>query len=76
MDQHYRNWSEMMPRGLLLIGGGVLLMSMATVWSARRRPIWQWMILGALGLITLLTGVSIFGEGIKHRALYEGKLGI
>lgn len=76
MDQHYRDWSEMMPRGLLLIGAGVLITGQAVVWNARRRPIWQWALAGTLGLIVLLSGVSVFGSAIKHRALYEGKLGL
>ncbi|HYO88533.1 MAG TPA: hypothetical protein VER79_07780 [Candidatus Limnocylindrales bacterium] len=76
MDQHYRDWSEMAPRGLLLIGAGVSIVGKAIAWNARRRPIWQWVILGTFGLIVLNSGVSLFGEAIKHRALYESKLGL
>jgi hypothetical protein len=76
MDQHYRTWSDLLPRGLLMIGAGVSLVGQATVWNARRRPIWQWAILGALGLVVLVTGVTFFGEAIKHRTLYESKLGL
>ncbi|MBL8147179.1 MAG: hypothetical protein JNL34_12405 [Anaerolineae bacterium] len=76
MDQHYRTWSDLLPRGLLMIGAGISMISQATAWNARRRPIWQWAFLGALGLVVLVTGVTFFGEAIKHRTLYESKLGL
>jgi hypothetical protein len=76
MDQHYRDWSEMAPRGLLLIGAGVSIIGKAVSLSARRRPIWQWVLLGTLGLIVFNSGISLFGEAIKHRTLYESKLGL
>ena len=76
MDQHYRDWSELAPRGLLLIGAGISIVGQAITWNARRRPIWQWALLGALGLVVLVTGVTFFGEAIKHRTLYESKLGL
>lgn len=76
MDQHYRTWSDLMPRGLLLIGAGVAIVGQAIAWNARRRPIWQWVIPGLFGLIILWLGVAVFGESIKHRTLYESKLGL
>ncbi len=76
MDQHYRDWSELAPRGLLLLGFGVALVGEAVSLKSRRRPFWQWLILGTLGLIVLNSGVSLFGEAIKHRTLYESKLGL
>ncbi len=76
MDQHYRDWSEQMPRGLLLISAGVLVVGQAITLKARRRPLWQWLLVGLFGLIVLNVGVALFGEGIKHRTLYESKLGL
>lgn len=76
MDQHYQKWSEMAPQGLLMIGAGVSLVGHATTLRARRRATWKWLLFGLLGLIVLNAGVSFFGESIKHRALYESKLGL
>ena len=76
MDQHYRDWSELAPRGLLLIGAGISIVGQAITWNARRRPIWQWVIMGTVGLIVLNSGLSLFGEAVKHRTLYESKLGL
>ncbi len=76
MDQHYQQWSELAPRGLLLIGTGASIIGQATVIKARKKPAWQWILLGTLGLIVFNAGISVFGESIKHRTLYEHKLGL
>ncbi|NDJ62360.1 MAG: hypothetical protein GYB67_14630 [Chloroflexi bacterium] len=76
MDQHYQQWSQLAPRGLLVIGLGASLLGFATNLRARQRPSWQWVVMGTIGLITLNAGVSIFGESVKHRTLYEQKLGL
>jgi hypothetical protein len=76
MDQHYQQWSDNAPRGLLLVGLGASLVGQATVLKANRKPAWQWVSLGTLGLIVLNAGLAIFGESVKHRTLYESKLGL
>lgn len=76
MDQHYQKWSELAPRGLLLIGAGLSLIGQATILKARKRPSLGWIVLGSLGLAVLNAGVSVFGESIKHRTMYESKLGL
>lgn len=76
MDQHYQEWSTNAPRGMLLIGAGVSVVGQAIVLKARGKPAIQWIILGTLGLIILNAGVAMVGEAVKHRALYESKLGI
>ena len=74
MDYHYQEWSTNAPRGLLLIGAGISFVSQAIVLKAQRKPGWQWFLMGFLGLIGVNAGVAIFGEAVKHRALYESKL--
>lgn len=74
MDQHYQKWSELAPRGLLLIGTGVSIIGQAAILKGKRKPTLVWIILGTFGLIVLNAGVSVFGESIKHRTLYESKL--
>jgi hypothetical protein len=76
MDQHYQEWSESAPRGLLLVGLGVSLVGQATVLKANKKSTLAWVLLGTLGLIVLNAGIAIFGEAVKHRALYESKLGL
>jgi len=74
MDQHYQQWSENAPRGLLLIGAGVSLVAHAAGLKHKGRSGLVWFVLGTLGLIVLNTGVAVFGEAVKHRTLYEQKL--
>ena len=69
MEQHYQQWSEMAPRGMLLIGAGASLMAWAASMRGRRKPTLLWILSGLFGLIILNTGVAFFGEGMKHRAL-------
>ena len=76
MDQHYEQWSTLAPRGLLIIGLGITLISHSAHLKTRRKPTWQWLILGTLSLIIFNAGIAIFGEAVKHRAMYESKLGL
>jgi hypothetical protein len=76
MDQHYERWSELAPRGLLGIGLGVSIIGQAAIWKSQKKSAWRWILFGTLGLIALNAGVAMFGESIKHRALYESKLGL
>jgi hypothetical protein len=76
MDQHYQQWSELAPRGLLLIGAGASMIAQAASLRVKGRSAWQWVVMGTVGLVVLNSGVSVFGESIKHRAMYEHKLGL
>jgi hypothetical protein len=76
MDQHYQQWSEMAPRGLLLIGAGASIVAHAASLRTKEKPFVIWLLLGVFGLIILNSGVAVFGEAVKHRALYESKLGL
>jgi hypothetical protein len=74
VDQHYEQWSSLAPRGLLVIGFGATLLAHSATLKAKRKPWWQWVLLGTISLVTLNAGIAIFGESIKHRALYESKM--
>ncbi|MBK8034888.1 MAG: hypothetical protein J0M07_31440 [Anaerolineae bacterium] len=76
MDQHYQEWSENAPRGLLLIGAGISVIGQAIVLKSRRKSTVVWFLFGLVGLILFNAGVSVFGEAVKHRTLYESKLGL
>ncbi len=74
MYKHYQQWNELAPRGLLLIGFGASLLGEAIIWKSKNKAVWKWFSLGTIALIVLNSGVSIFAEATKHRALYEMKL--
>jgi hypothetical protein len=57
--------------GLGTIGLGVSIIGQATLLKGRGEG--GWVALGTIGLCTLNAGVAIFGEAVKHRALYEWK---
>ena len=76
MDQHYQQWSELAPRGMLLIGAGASIVAWSATLRANGKPIWFWFFAGLFGLIVLNSGVAFFGEAVKHRSLYESKLGL
>jgi hypothetical protein len=74
MYKHYQEWNENAPRGLLLIGFGASLLGEAIVMKSHKKSFWKWFGLGTIALIVLNSGVSIFAEATKQRALYEMKL--
>lgn len=76
MDQHYQGWSDNAPRGLILIGAGASVIGHAVSLKTRRRSGLVWFFFGVIGLVLLNAGVSVFGEAVKHRVLYEQKLGL
>ncbi len=71
MNENYEKWDELAPRGLLIIGLGISLIGQAIVIKAKGKGFLGWFIMGMLGLIAFNGGVSIFGEAVKHRTLYE-----
>ena len=74
MNEHYEQWNRYSPLGLLLIGFGASLIGYATTLRGRGNNFWGWFIYGTFGLVVLNAGVSVFGDAIKHRALYEMQL--
>lgn len=71
MNEHYQQWDEMAPRGLLLIGFGLSVIGQAIVSRAKGRGFLVWFLVGTVGLVAFNAGLSIFGEAIKHRTLYD-----
>jgi hypothetical protein len=64
-------WQWMAPLGLTIIGFGFSLTGQAIIAKSRGKPFWLWFALGTLGLIVLNSGISIFGDAVKRRALQE-----
>jgi hypothetical protein len=70
MSDHYRQWSQFAPGGLVLIGLGISVIGDAVLKKSARRG---WFTQGTLGLMLLNAGLAVFGEAVKHRTLYEYK---
>ncbi len=71
MNKHYQKWDELAPRGLLLTGFGLSLLGQAIAAKIKGKGFFRWFITGTLALIAVNSGLSIFGEAIKNRTLYE-----
>jgi len=64
---HYRRWIIKAPLGLSLIGFGICLTLDAAFQKYNGADTWSWILYGTLALIVLNSGVSIFGDAVKHR---------
>lgn len=73
MHQHYQQWSDLAPRGLVLIGAGVSVIGSAIQMRAQKKGFVRWFVRGLIGLVLLNSGVAVFAEATKHRTLYELK---
>jgi hypothetical protein len=49
---------------LALIGLGLSLSIEAGFWKWNCYPIWEWVLMGTLGLLIFNTGLSLFGEAV------------
>jgi len=56
---------------LLLIGAGLSVVGQAIGIKSNKKGFFGWFFLGTIGLMLFNAGVSLFGEAIKHRTLYE-----
>lgn len=71
-DSHYRTWKRLAPLGLLGVGFGASLLGYATnLKSDRSTRTLTWVAAGTASLIVLNAGLSMFGDAVKHRTLYE-----
>ena len=71
MQEHYDKWKIMAPLGLMMIGLGFSLAGHGTNLKGQKKP--GWVLFGTLGLLILNAGISVFGDSVKHRVLYEIK---
>lgn len=74
MNEHYENWSRFGGIGMLLIGMGASIIGHAAWLKGSRKGFFRWFFAGTFGLIILNAGVAVFGDAVKHRALYEVQL--
>lgn len=70
-EQHYQKWKTLAPLGLLATGLGASGVGQSTILKSRDAPTWKWVAAGTASLIALNAGLCLFGDAVKHRALYE-----
>ena len=70
-ERHYRKWKRLAPLGLLATGLGASGVGQSTILKSRDAPTWKWVAAGTASLIALNAGLCLFGDAVKHRALYE-----
>lgn len=71
--RHYRAWRTFAPLGLGVIGLGATLLGHSVGLKSGGAAFWTWFGWGTLSLVVLNSGVALFGEAVKHRALFEVK---
>lgn len=70
-EQHYQQWKTLAPLGLLATGLGASGVGQSTLMKGRDEPTWKWVAAGTASLVALNAGLCLFGDAVKHRALYE-----
>lgn len=70
-DRHYRTWKTLAPLGLLATGLGASGVGQSTLLKGRGASTWKWVAAGTASLVVLNAGLCLFGDAVKHRALYE-----
>jgi hypothetical protein len=69
--EHYRKWKRLAPLGLTTVGLGASLIGQSTILKSETRSTWKWVALGTVSLVVFNAGLCLFGDAVKHRALYE-----
>lgn len=70
---HEQTWRRFAPLGLALIGFGASLLGHSIELKIEGVSTLSWFLWGTFSLIVLNAGVAVFGEAVKHRALYDLK---
>jgi hypothetical protein len=70
-EQHYQKWKTLAPLGLLATGLGASGVGQSTILKGRDASTWKWVAAGTASLMALNAGLCLFGDAVKHRALYE-----
>lgn len=69
--EHYQTWKRLAPLGLMTVGFGASLVGQSTILKAENAATWKWVALGTVSLVVFNAGLCMFGDAVKHRALYE-----
>ena len=69
--EHYQKWKTLAPLGLVGVGLGASLVGQSTILKSEDQSSWTWVLAGTVSLAVLNAGLCLFGDAVKHRALYE-----
>ena len=69
--KHLGRWRSLAPLGLGVIGLGATLLGHSVGLKSGGASFWTWFVWGTFSLVTLNSGVALFGEAVKHRTLFE-----
>lgn len=71
-DEHYQKWKTLAPLGLVAVGLGASGVGQSTLMKGDEdTATWKWVAAGTASLTVLNAGLCLFGDAVKHRALYE-----
>jgi hypothetical protein len=68
---HHDKWKTLAPLGLIAVGLGASGAGQATLMKGDDTATWKWVAVGTASLAVLNAGLCLFGDAVKHRALYE-----
>ena len=71
--ENRNNWLWKAPLGLTIIGLGASLLGESIIAKAKNKPVHIWFLAGTISLIVFNAGISLFGDAVKDRALYEAR---
>lgn len=71
LNENYEKWNAFSFIGLVIIGLGLSLTGNAIISKSKGKG---WFFKGLVALIVTNSGIAIFGEAVKARALYEWEL--
>lgn len=70
--EHYQKWKTLAPLGLVAVGLGASGVGQSTLMKGDAdTSTWAWVAAGTASLAVLNAGLCLFGDAVKHRALYE-----
>jgi uncharacterized membrane protein HdeD (DUF308 family) len=62
-NKHFKRWLLKMPLGFLLIVAGIA----AIIYPVYNRPHEEWMIWGAVSIVTFIVGLLLLGSAYIHK---------
>jgi len=70
-NKHYKKWRFQAPFGLLLICAGLCCALESSDQKHNDAPLLLWVMYGTVSLVIFSAGLSIFGNAVIERVLYE-----
>ena len=68
---HKAKWLLFAPLGLATIGAGASMIHWAGSLKDQHVPTSKWVAAGTAALVVFNAGISLFGQGVVERVLYE-----